>query len=273
MSLPNYIRTWSLACKIAAFVLIAAATAWGAGEPVYDTFAQALSPFASAVFGGSEGQPRAFVAECVVESASGKLAAAEGMRLRLALQSPDHLRADLAYNGQLLTACRAGNELWALPEAPLRALALAAGIDVEDTEPDQSSPPLIPLALNPQLLVFLPAVFDVKDLGNEDIGGTPHRVIEFELIPQLRKAIKAEPFTARAWLDAENHPRRVVVSGDNYTIQVGVDKLTFTQLLPTEAWQPAPDQKPLRLPASALNELFEKMLGQKIALPEAAKTP
>ena len=273
MSLPHYIRTSRLACKIAAIVLVAGATARGAGEPVYDIFAQALAPFASAVFGGSEGQPRAFVAECVVESASGKLAAAEGMRLRLALQSPDHLRADLAYNGQLLTACRAGKELWALPEAPLRALAVAAGIDVEETQPDQSSPPLIPVALSPQLLVFLPAVFDVKDLGTEDIAGTQHRVIEFGLIPELRKAIKAEPFTARVWLDAENHPRRVVVSGDDYTIQVGVDKLTFAQQLPTEAWQPSAEQKPLRLPASALNELFEKMLGEKIALPEAMKTP
>ena len=268
-----YIRTWRVACKIAALVFVTAATARGAGESVYDTFAQALAPFASAVFGGTEEQPRAFVAECVVESASGKLAAAEGMRLRLALQSPDHLRADLAYNGQMLTACRAGKELWALPEAPLRALALAAGIDVEDTEPDKSSTPLIPLALNPQLLVFLPAVFDVKDLGKEDIGGTPHRVIEFGLIPELRKAIKAEPFTARAWLDAENHPRRVVVSGEDYTIQVGVEKLTFAPQLPNEAWQPAPEQKPLRLPASALNELFEKMLGEKIALPDATATP
>jgi len=273
MSLADYSKTWSLACKIAAFVFVSATAAWAAGEPVYDTFAQALSPFASAVFGGSEGQPRSFVAECVVESASGKLAAAEGMRLRLAVQSPDHLRAELAYNGQLLTACRAGKELWALPEAPLRALALAAGIDVEDTGPDESSPPLIPLALSPQLLVFLPAVFDVKDLGKEDIGGTTHRVIEFGLIPELQKAIKAEPFTARAWLDAENRPRRVVVSGEDYTIQVGVDKLTFAQQLPTEAWQPSAEQKPLRLPASALNELFEKMLGEKIALPEAMKTP
>lgn len=245
---------------------------WGssaraADESVYDTFAKALAPIAAAVFGGAEGQPGVMVAECTVSEASGKLAAARGAQLRLALQAPDHLRADLAYNGAVLTACRAGKEMWATPAAPMRALAKAAGIDVDNVQPDTSSAPLIPIALDPQMLVFLPVVFDVRDLGIEDIEGTSHRVLQFGLLQELRKAIKAEDFTARAWIGPDYKPRRVLVAGKDYSLEIGVDKLTFADRLPETAWQSAEGVEVLKLPASTTSELFEKMLGQKIPQP------
>lgn len=265
-------RTWPAACKIAAWLALAASAPAADGQ-VYDVFAKALAPFASAVFGGGEGQPGAFVAECKVTAASGKTAAALGMQLRLALQRPDHLRADLAYNGQMLTACRAGKELWAAPEGAMKTLAQAAGIDTSNTAPDDKSAPLIPLALDPQMLAFLPVVFDVKDQGNETIDGSPQRILQFGLLPELRKAIKAEPFDARAWIGEDYRPRRVVVSGDDYSIQVDVERLDFAAQFPDKAWQPSEGQQVLRLPASALNELFGKMLEQKIDLPLPGSTP
>ncbi|MFM7375292.1 MAG: hypothetical protein ACKO39_09095, partial [Chthoniobacterales bacterium] len=252
-------RSCLAACKIMAWFALAT-NAPAADGQVYDVFAKALAPFASAVFGGGEGQPGAFMAECKVTQASGKMAAAQGAYLRLALQRPDHLRADLAYNKQVLTACRAGKELWAAPEGPMKTLAQAAGIDTDKTTPDEKSTPLIPLALDPQMLAFLPVVFDVKDEGSEDIDGAPHRVLEFGLLEELRKAIKAEPFEARAWIGNDNRPRRVTVSGKDYSIQVDVERLEFAGQFPDKAWQPAEGQQVLRLPASALNELFEKML-------------
>ena len=239
----------------------------------YEIFAQALAPFASAVFGGGEGQPGAFVAECKVTAASGKTAAAQGMQLRLALQRPDHLRADLAYNGQVLTACRAGKELWAAPAGAMKTLAQAAGINTANSAPDTKSAPLIPLALDAKMLAFLPVVFDVKDQGSEDIKGVPHRILQFGLLPELRKAIKAEPFDARAWIGDDFRPRRVIVSGEDYSIQVDVERLTFAPQFPDKAWQPTEGQHVLRLPASALNELFEQMLAKKIELPVPAATP
>gem|GEM_PF-454302 len=265
-------KTCLAACKIAACLALAQGASAAEGQ-AYEVFAKALAPFAAAVFGGGEGQPGAFVAECKVTAASGKTAAAQGMQLRLALQRPDHLRADLAYNGQVLTACRAGKELWAAPEGPLKTLAQAAGIDTANSAPDAKSTPLIPLALDPQMLAFLPVVFDVKDQGSEDIDGTPHRVLQFGLLPELRKAIKAEPFDARAWIGGDFRPRRVIVSGEDYSIQVDVERLTFAPRFPDQAWQPTEGQQVLRLPASALNELFEKMLEQKIELPVPGKTP
>lgn len=259
--------TGTLARKTAACLAAACLVALPAraeDEPVYDAFAKALAPIAAAVFGGTEGQPGVLVAECSVTDASGKLAAAKGGKLRLALQAPDHLRADVAYNGLLLTACRAGREMWASPAGPMRALAKAAGIDVDNTTPDKTSPPLIPLALDPQMLVFLPVVFDVKDLGRETLADVPHRVLQIGLLPELRKAAKAEDFTARAWIGPDYQPRRIIVAGEDYSLDIIVDKLTFAERLPDSAWQPAEGTEVLKLPASAVSDLFEKMLGERV---------
>jgi hypothetical protein len=265
-------KTCIAACKIAAWLALAIDASAADGQP-YDVFAKALAPFASAVFGGGEGQTGAFVAECKVTAATGKMSAAQGTQLRLALQRPDHLRADIAYNNQVLTACRAGKELWAAPEGAMKTLAQAAGIDTEKTAPDEKSLPLIPLALDPQMLAFLPVVFDVKDRGNEEIDGAQHRVLEFCLLEELRKAIKAEPFEARVWIAGDYRPRRVTVSGKDYSIQVEIERLDFASQFPIKVWQPSEGQQVLRLPASALNELFEKMLAQKIELPVPSNSP
>jgi hypothetical protein len=204
------------------------------------------------------------VAECSVTAASGKLAAARGAQLRLALQSPDRLRADLAHSGSLLTACRDGKELWAAPPALMRKLAEAAGLDVENTKPDGQSLPLVPLALDPQMLAFLPVVFDVKDLGTEDIDGVPHRVLQFGIMPELRQAMQGSEFDARAWISDDFKPRRVVVTGPDYSLDLAVDKLDFAEKLPPTAWQPSEGQDVLQFPASSLNALFEKMLAEKL---------
>jgi hypothetical protein len=266
-SMADHSRSRRRAGKFAASILalfLAVPSGYAAEGQIYDVFAKALAPIASSVFGGAAGQPGAMVVECTVGEATGRLAAANGMKMRLAVQAPDHLRVDLAYNGMLLTACRAGKELWATPAAPMRSLAQAAGIDVGKSAPDSTSPPLIPLALDPQMLVFLPVVFDVKDLGMEDINGTAHRGMQFGLMPELKKSIKAEDFDARAWINTEFQPRRVTVEGADYSLQVEVDKISFAPQFPPTVWQPAENQDVLRLPASALNELFEKMLAQKL---------
>lgn len=265
--MTQHSRSRRRAGKIAAWMgalFLAVPSGRAAEGQIYDVFAKALAPIASSVFGGAAGQPGAMVVECSVGEATGRLAAARGMKMRLAVQAPDHLRVDLAYNGMVLTACRAGKELWATPAAPMRSLAQAAGIDVEKNTPDSTSPPLIPLALDPQMLVFLPVVFDVKDLGSQDIGDRPHRGMQFGLMPELKKSIKAEDFDARAWINGEYQPRRVTVEGADYSLQVEVDKINFAPQLPRTAWEPSENQEVLRLPASALNELFEKMLAQKL---------
>lgn len=266
-------RAGKFAAWVAALLILASRTAPAAEGPVYDVFAKALAPIASSVFGGAAGQPGAMVAECSVGEAAGRLSAARGMKLRLAVQAPDHLRVDLAYNGLVLTACRTGADLWAVPAAPMRALAQAAGIEVEKTSPDATSPPLLPLALDPQMLVFLPVVFDVQDLGARQIDGAPHRGLRLGLMPEIRKASRAPDFEARTWINAAHQPRRVVVSGPDYSLEVDIESIRFAARLPESAWQPSGEADTLRLPASALGELFETMLGRKTTLPALPSDP
>ena len=267
MGLAVYTMRRRAACKIliAALAACMVLPARAAEGPAYDVFSRALAPIAAALFGSADGQPAAMVAECLVKNGTGPLAAATGTRFRLALQSPDRLRIDVVRDDAAapLTACRDGKELWAVPAEPMTALAQAAGLDTAKTTPDATSPPLIPLALNAQMLSFLPLVFDVKDLGMEE---NPHRrrVLEFGLLAQLREAIKAENFTGRAWIGDYNRLGRLEIRGDGYYVEIEVEKLDFAGELPPAAWQPREGEEALRLPASALNALFDKMLGSTV---------
>jgi len=263
MVYPHHIRTRRAACKIAAIVLAvwSALPARAAEGSAYEVFGEALAPIAAAILGSADGQTQAMVAECLVNGGTGPLAAAAGTRLRLAVQAPDRFRIDVLREGSAtpLTACRDGKELWAVPAEPMTALARAAGFDTSDQTPDTTSPPLIPLALDPQMLSFLPLVFEVKDLGTEE--NPQRRVLEFGLLPQLREAIKAEEFTGRVWIGKNSQPTRLVVTTPQSEIDLKIEKLEFASELAAGAWQPSGGQEALRLPASALNELFEKMLG------------
>lgn len=243
------------------------AMAWparAAEGPAYEVFGRALAPIAAAVLGSTNGPSRAMVAECRINSGTGPLAAAAGTRLRIAVQAPDRFRVDVVRDGlpSPLTACRDGKGLWAVPAGPMTALARAAGLDTDQRAPDTVSPPLVPLAFDAQMLAFLPVVFDVRDLGVEE--NPRRRILEFGLLPQLREAIKAEEFTGRAWIAEDDRPARLVLTTARGEVDLQIEKLAFADQLAATAWQPAEGQEALRLPASALNELFEKMVGDRI---------
>jgi hypothetical protein len=144
----------------------------------------------------------------------------------------------------------------------MTSLAQAAGFDTTETTPDTTSPPLLPITLDAQMLAFLPVVFDVKDLGMEK--NPQLRVLQFGLLPQLREALNAEEFTGRAWIGQDNRPVRLVLTTPRGEVDLEIEKLDFAEKLASTAWQPSEGQEALRLPASALNELFEKMLGAKL---------
>ncbi len=263
MRVDRHSRTWRAACKILAVVAAIFTTQHvrAADGAPYDVFAQALAPIASAVFGASAGQPGALVAECQVTDATGALAPTRGTRFRLALQAPDRLRIDVVRPNENLTACRDGNELWAVPAESMRVLAQATGLAADASA--GAAPPLVPLALNPQMLSFLPVVFDVKDLGTEN----NQRILQFALLPEVQQSIRAETFTGRTWIGADYRPARLVIEGPGYSLDIRIDKIDFAEKLAAAAWQPAAGQDALRLPASALNGLFDGMLGASVPSP------
>jgi hypothetical protein len=267
MARGTHTRTRRAACKIlaAATACFLVQTSRAAEGPVYEVFGRAIAPIAAAVLGSTNSASPAMVAECRINSGTGPLAAAAGIRLRVAVQAPDRFRVDVVREGfsSPLTACRDGKELWAVPAGPMTGLARAAGFDTTKTTPDAASPPLLPLALDPQMLAFLPVVFDVKDLGMEK--DPPRRVLEFGLLPQMREAIQAEEFTGRAWIGKDDRPARLVLTTPRGEVDLQIEKIEFADQLAASAWQPAEGQEALRLPASALNELLEKMVGARTA--------
>jgi hypothetical protein len=236
------------------FTLLPARAAEG---PVYDVFGRALAPIAAAVLGGGDGATGAMVAECRVTGGSGPLQAAQGTRFRLAVQSPDRLRVDVVREGQVLTACRDGNEVWATPADAMRVLLGAAGLDLSSEPSGTTAPPLMPLALDPRMLAFLPAVFDVQDEGMDE----QRRVLEFGLLPQLRDAISAADFRGRAWIGEDYRPSRLSLTLEGQTLDLEIDQLEFPAELTAGAWQPAAGADVLRLPASAINDIVDSMLG------------
>lgn len=265
MERSPHTRSRGAGCKILAVLALCglALPVRGAEGPAYEVFGRALAPIAAAVLGSAAGPARAMVAECRVDRGTGPLAAAAGTRLRVAVQAPDRFRVDVVRAGWSApwTACRDGRELWAAPTAPMTALARAAGFDAGRSAPDAVSPPLLPLAFDAQMLAFLPAAFDVEDLGVED--NPPRRVLQFGLLPQLREALRAEEFTGRAWIAEDGRPARIVLTTRGGEIDLAIEKLDFADQLAPTAWQPSEGQEALRLPASALNELFEKMLAAR----------
>lgn len=249
------------ACKIAALLSLSGIAQAAPDGPVYEVFARALTPIAAALLGSTNSPTGAMVAECRINGGTGPFAAAAGTRLRIAAQAPDRFRVDVVRDGSSapLTACRDGKELWAVPAGPMTVLAQAAGFDTEKFSPDSTSSPLLPIALDAQMIAFLPAAFAVKDLGMEE--SPQRRVLEFGLLPQLSEAIKAQEFTGRAWIGADNRPVRLVLATPYGDVDLEIEKLDFAGQLAATAWQPSEGQEALRLPASTLNELFEKMLG------------
>ena len=266
MSLPQHSKVCRAGCKILAVAIIAASAlpVRAAEGPVYEVFGRALAPIANAVVGSPDGSSGAMVAECRINDGTGAAAAAKGARLRVAVQAPDRIRIDVVREGipSPFTACRDGNQLWAVPAAPMTALAEAAGLNSANQDRG-TAPPLLPLAIDSQMLAFLPLVFDVKDLGREE--NPTRRVLEFSLLPQLRETLKAEEFTGRAWIGSDDRPTRVVLSTPGGEVDIQIEKLNFADQLAATAWQPSEGQDALRLPASALNELFAKILGERAA--------
>lgn len=255
-------RTRGAACKILGIILaawLAAAPGRAAEGAPYDVFGRALAPIAAAVFGGVDGRIPAMVAECTATGGTGALAAANGTHFRIALQSAERVRIDVVRDGTKLTACRHGGEFWAAPAAAFRPLLEAAGIELGSSDGEQTPAPLVPVALHPQMLAFLPMVFDVKDLGLEETP-SKQRVLEFGLLPAITEAVQARPFTGRAWIGGDYRPSRLLIAVDDGTLEIVVDRLDYAESLPDTAWEPPADEDVLRLPSGAFNDVFEAMI-------------
>lgn len=234
-------------------------TVLAAEGAAYDVFGRALAPIAASLFAGTNSPAPAMVAEGVVSDGSGPLAAAKDTRFRVAWQSPDRVRLDVVRGGTKITACRDGAEIWAAPAETVRPLLLAAGLDpsAPNTPAGVSAPTLLPTGLDPQMLAFLPALFDVQDQGTDQ----NLRVLDFGMLPQLQQMIPMPDFRGRAWIGQDYRPQRLSFAAAGETVQIDISSLEFPQKLSPSAWQPSANEEALRMPASTFDALLPALLG------------
>lgn len=196
----------------------------------YDLLSRVLVPIAS-VF-SPEAKQHGLSATLVLEEMTDLPSDLVGARVELALQPPDRVLIRGPYNGQMVTVCRVGQQVWITPNSP--------PFDVLGNPPGQPSKEkrkkLGPMTLPfpPQQLALLPILLQVRD------AGTDHglRVLEAGLMPQLAQNLGVEEWSVRLSLNATGQPARIRVQGPGWSIAVRVERLEYSTELPPATWEP-----------------------------------
>lgn len=209
----------------------------------YDLLGRMLMPFVN-VFAKSTSNPnRAMSFNLRLEQMTDLPPELAGSHAEVALEYPDKLRLHGPVMGEDITICRKGQEVWAYPGSKVEALLNAAAEKKKLPKVDpkfQLRPFELPIP--EKELVFLPALFQVKDVGSEPVDGDPCRVMDVYLMPQLMRSLKAQGWGARAWIDGDAKPVRISVAKPGWMIVVRFENLQFTPKLPESTWEPTSEQ-------------------------------
>ncbi len=231
-----------------------------AEENRYDLLGRTLMPFVN-VFAKSTSSPnRAISFTLKLEQMTDMPPALAGSRAEIAVEYPDKLRLHGPVLGEDITICRKGQEVWAYPGSKVEALlaTAAAAKKLPKADPKFQLKPF-GLPLPEKDLVFLPALFQIKDVGSEPLDGTACRVMDLFLMPELARAMKAQGWGARAWLSSEAKPVRISVAKPGWLVVVRFENLTFAPKLPDSTWEPTSEQAGDVLKLDAVR--YQQLLG------------
>lgn len=224
-------------------LMLAAPCPASAQENRYDLFGRLLMPFVS-LFAKSTSSPnRALSLTARLEQMSDLPPALLGTKVELAVQYPDKFRLSGPLLGESVTICRNGQDLWVYPGSKVEALLKVAA---EKKKLPKADPKFrlrdFELPIPEKQLIFLPALFQIKDIGSEPLDGEPCRVIDFFLMPELAKSLKAKDWAARVWVRSNATPARVSVAQKDWNVVVRCDRVEFSPTLPESTWQPTSEQ-------------------------------
>jgi hypothetical protein len=230
----------------------------------YDVLSRVLMPFVSVFAEKSKSPHRAFSLAARLEQMTGLPAELAGARVELSLEAPDKLRLRAPVLGETLTIRRRGQEIWASPGAKLQAM-LDATESARRLPPPDPKAALAPfrLPIPEKQLVFLPALFQVRDAGEQSLDGDLCRVLDLELMPQLAKSLDAGGWTARLWVRPDMTPARLLVLREGWRLAVRFDRVEFARSLPPETWQPEEGEDALPVSATRYDQLLRAALGEK----------
>jgi hypothetical protein len=247
---------------VLALGLLAAVPA-GAQENRYDLFGRMLMPFVN-VFAKDTSKPnRALSFTVRLEQMTDMPAALAGSQAELQVEYPDKLRLHGPILGEDVTLCRHGQEVWAYPGSKVPVLLASAAHEGKLPKLD-SKFKLQPFSLPipEKELVFLPALFQVKDIGSEPVDDAPCRVLDLFLMPELARSLKAQGWAARVWVRGDATPARISVAKPGWMIVLHFDHVAFAPKLPESTWEPTLEQAAdvLKLDAAHYLQLLQTLV-------------
>lgn len=235
MNNPRKMGARAAICFLAALLSFRATAA----ENAYDMVGKALVPLAQVLVGSESAKNKALTAQLMLEQATGLPAEEAGRTVDIQLQSPDKIVVRGKVLGEAVTICRDGRQIWAYPGSKIDMLADLR--ELPKADPDFALEPLH-LPITDQQLVFLPALFKVRDAGEEVVGGVNCRVLDLVLMPELARALKAQDWSARLWVRPDYRPARVELIYRQMHAVISIKRLDYSPSLPPETWRPLPTE-------------------------------
>ena len=213
-------------------------------EHRHDAFAKTVQPFLNIFAKERKSEDRAFTLKFRIEKSTDLPAEMLGQQAEMAVQVPDKLRLRGPLFGEIFTLVRDGEKIWISPGSKARALLNAATTGKELPPPDKKAKLTeFELPFSEKNLVFLPALFAVKDLGFEPLDGVECRVEDITLMPELADQVKTDGWIARLWITPDHKPARVTVARKGWNIVARIDAVQFAKQLPADTWKPAPEEQ------------------------------
>ncbi len=214
-----------------------------AAENRYDLFGRTLMPFVNLFAKHTSNPNRALQLTGRLEQMTDVPPALIGSTAELALEYPDKVRLRAPLLGEGVTLCRRGQEVWAYPASKIQPLLEAAAAAKKLPKLDKKAR-LEPfeLPIPEKQLIFLPALFQVKEIGTEPLAGEPCRVLDLFLMPELEKSLKARGWGARIWARPDARLARLSLVRSDWNMVVRFERMEFSPSLPASTWEPTPEQ-------------------------------
>jgi hypothetical protein len=242
--------------------LLAVPVATRADDNRYTVLGQVLMPFANVFAKNTKNPNRALQFSGRIELMTGLPPALVGSRAELAMEYPDKLRLRAPILGEEITVCRRGQEVWAYPGSRVRALLEVANAGKKLAKPDPKAQlPPFTLPVPESQLALLPVLFQVKDVGAEELDGAPCRVMDLFLMPELAKSLRQKDWAARVWVRDDKTPARLSIARTDSQFAFRFERVTFSKKLPPETWKPTAEQAGdiLKLDAARYTQLIEAL--------------
>ena len=210
-----------------------------------------LLPFLDVLASPPAGDARAFRVQGRLESLNAQPPAPQSgqppaapQSFDFALQPPGRMRLSFPSAGVQITACRNGQRAWVAPAAAVRPLL--AQLPAAQRQRSMQFPPL-ELPFSGRQLALLPALLEVQDKGNSPLDGSPCRILDVRMQPEIGGLMPAEAkgWALRLWVNPAGHPARAGIQGPGTSAVIRFDSVHFAPQLPAALWDVPADSTPL----------------------------